>query len=67
MIRSGTSELVAEITLQKLRVGKARTNLRFWRDGEVTRHEALAVEGEMQMEPRADRWRARSVTARAGA
>jgi glycogen debranching enzyme len=41
-----------EITLHKLRVGKARADLRFWRDGEVTRHEVLAVEGELQVEQR---------------
>ena len=35
-----------EITVHKLRVGTARIDLRFWRDGETTRHEALAVEGE---------------------
>jgi hypothetical protein len=41
-----------EITLHKLRVGKARIDLRFWRDGEATRHEVLAVEGEAEVEQR---------------
>ena len=41
-----------EITLHKLRVGKARVDLRFWRDGEATRHEVLAVDGELEVEPR---------------
>jgi hypothetical protein len=41
-----------EITVHKLRVGKARINLRFWRDGEATRHEVLAVEGELDVEQR---------------
>src|SRR5262249_30147392 len=41
-----------EITLHKLRVGKARIDLRFWRDGETTRHEVLAVEGELDVERR---------------
>ena len=41
-----------EITLHKLRVGKARIDLRFWRDGEATRHEALAVDGELDVEQR---------------
>ena len=41
-----------EITLYKLRVGKARIDLRFWRDGETTRHEVLAVEGELEVEQR---------------
>ena len=41
-----------EITLHKLRVGKARIDLRFWRDGEATRHEVLAVEGELEVAER---------------
>jgi glycogen debranching enzyme len=41
-----------EITVQKLRVGKARVDLRFWRDGEATRHEVLAVEGELDVQQR---------------
>jgi glycogen debranching enzyme len=41
-----------EITLYKLRVGKARIDLRFWRDGEATCHEVLATEGELQVEQR---------------
>jgi hypothetical protein len=41
-----------EITLHKLRVGKARIDLRFWRDGETTRHEVLASEGELEVEQR---------------
>jgi glycogen debranching enzyme len=38
-----------EITLHKLRVGKARIDLRFWREGEATRHEVLAVEGDLEV------------------
>jgi glycogen debranching enzyme len=41
-----------EITLHKLRVGKARIDLRFWRDGEATRHEMLAVDGKLAVERR---------------
>jgi hypothetical protein len=41
-----------EITVHKLRVGKARIDLRFWRDGEATRHEVLAVEGELGVKQR---------------
>src|SRR5262249_47062698 len=41
-----------EITLHKLRVGKARVDLRFWRDGAATRHEVLAGEGELEVEQR---------------
>src|SRR5262249_30010534 len=39
-----------EITLHKLRVGKARADLRFWRDGDATRHEVLDIEGELGVE-----------------
>jgi hypothetical protein len=42
----------ASLTVHKLRVGKARIDLRFWRDGEATRHEVLAVEGELEVGPR---------------
>jgi hypothetical protein len=38
-----------EITLRRLRAGEARIDLRFWRDSEATRHEALAVEGELEV------------------
>jgi hypothetical protein len=41
-----------EITLHKLRVGKARIDLRFWRDAEATRHEVLALDGELEVEQR---------------
>jgi hypothetical protein len=41
-----------EVTLHKLRVGKARADLRFWRDDETTCHEVLAVEGELEVEQR---------------
>ena len=41
-----------EITLHKLRVGKARVDLRFWRDGETSRHQVLALEGELEVEER---------------
>jgi glycogen debranching enzyme len=39
-----------EITLHGLRVGDARVDLRFWRDGEESRHEVLGVEGELDVE-----------------
>jgi hypothetical protein len=39
-----------EITLHKLRVGKARIDLRFWRDGETSRYDVLGVEGELKVE-----------------
>ena len=39
-----------EVTLHKLRVGKARVDLRFWREGEATRHEVLTAEGGLEVE-----------------
>jgi len=41
-----------EITLKKLRVGQARADLRFWREADKTRWEALAVEGELAIKER---------------
>ncbi|MBP8116249.1 MAG: hypothetical protein KAY09_00830, partial [Nitrospira sp.] len=41
-----------DLTLRQLRVGKATLDLRFWREGTVTRHEVLAVEGEVRVEAR---------------
>jgi glycogen debranching enzyme len=39
-----------DITLRRLRVGKASIDLRFWRDGEATRHEVLEVHGDLNVE-----------------
>ena len=39
-----------DITLRKLRVGKAKVDIRFWREGEATRHEVLAADGEIRVE-----------------
>jgi glycogen debranching enzyme len=41
-----------DITLSKLRVGKATVDIRFWREGEVSRHEVLGVEGELNVKLR---------------
>ncbi|WHZ17082.1 MAG: hypothetical protein OJF52_003934 [Nitrospira sp.] len=41
-----------DLTLRRLRVGKATLDLRFWREGTVTRHEVLAVQGDVQVEAR---------------
>ncbi|WHZ23824.1 MAG: hypothetical protein OJF47_002936 [Nitrospira sp.] len=41
-----------DLTVRQLRVGKATIDLRFWREGTVTRHEVLAVQGEVQVEVR---------------
>jgi glycogen debranching enzyme len=41
-----------DITLRKLGVGKASVDIRFWREGETTRHELLAAEGEISVEYR---------------
>ncbi len=41
-----------DLMVRRLRVGKATLDLRFWREGAVTRHEVLAVEGEVQVHRR---------------
>jgi glycogen debranching enzyme len=41
-----------EITVSKLHVGKASVDIRFWREGDGTRHEVLNVEGELKIERR---------------
>lgn len=41
-----------DLTLRRLRVGEATLDLRFWREGTVTRHEVLAVQGDVQVEAR---------------
>jgi glycogen debranching enzyme len=41
-----------EITLKKLRVGHARADLRFWREGAKTRWETLALDGELAVKER---------------
>jgi glycogen debranching enzyme len=38
-----------DITLRKLRVGKATIDLRFWRDDDTTRYEVLSVDGELSV------------------
>lgn len=43
-----------EITVSRLCVGKASVEIRFWREGEATRHEVLNVEGELKIERRGD-------------
>ena len=41
-----------DITLHQLRVGQATVDIRFWREGDVTRHDVLAVTGELKVEAR---------------
>lgn len=41
-----------DITLHQLRVGQAAVDIRFWREGDATRHDVLAVTGELKVEPR---------------
>jgi glycogen debranching enzyme len=38
-----------DITVRKLRVGKATVDIRFWREGETTRHDVLATDGEVSV------------------
>jgi hypothetical protein len=44
-----------DVTLRGLRVGSAKVDLRFWRDGEHTRWEGAAVNGHVDIQQRA--WR----------
>ena len=51
------TEMAARVDLVQrcrgvLRKRKARADLRFWRDGEATRYDVLAVEGELDVEQR---------------
>jgi len=41
-----------DLTIRKLRVGKATVDIRYWREGDQTRHEVLAVDGELSVETR---------------
>jgi glycogen debranching enzyme len=41
-----------DITLRKLTVGKAAVDVRFWREDKTTRHDVLAVDGELSVEDR---------------
>jgi glycogen debranching enzyme len=41
-----------DLAVRKLRVGTATVDIRVWREGEATRHEVLAVEGELRVERR---------------
>lgn len=41
-----------EITVSKLHVGRASVDMRFWREGDATRHEVLNAEGELKIERR---------------
>lgn len=43
---------LTDLTVRRLRVGRATVDLRFWREGTVTRHEVLAVQGDVQVETR---------------
>lgn len=41
-----------DLTVRQLRVGRATVDLRFWLEGTATRHEVLALQGEVQVEAR---------------
>lgn len=41
-----------DLTIRQLRIGKALLDLRFWREGAVTRHEVLAMQGDVRVEAR---------------
>ncbi len=38
-----------DITIRNLRVGKATIDLRFWREGDMTRYDVLSVDGELSV------------------
>ena len=38
-----------DITIRNLRVGKATIDLRFWREGDMTRYNVLSVDGELSV------------------
>jgi hypothetical protein len=41
-----------DLTVRQLRIGQATLDLRFWREGTVTRHEMLASQGDVRVEAR---------------
>ena len=38
-----------DVTIRRLRVGKAAVDLRFWREGDRTRYDVLSVDGELHV------------------
>jgi glycogen debranching enzyme len=42
-------EWLPDITLRHLRVGEARIDLRFWREGDKTRYEVLSMNGQVRV------------------
>jgi glycogen debranching enzyme len=41
---------LSDITVSNLRVGGATIDIRFWREGKATRHDVLAIDGELNVE-----------------
>ena len=41
---------LSDITVRNLRVGDATIDIHFWREGETTRHDVLAINGELNVE-----------------
>jgi glycogen debranching enzyme len=41
---------LSDITVSNLRVGGATIDIRFWREGAATRHDVLAIDGELNVE-----------------
>ncbi len=41
-----------DLTVRQLRIGQATLDLRFWREGTITRHEVLALQGDVRVEAR---------------
>jgi glycogen debranching enzyme len=38
-----------DVTIHNLKVGKARVDLRFWREGDRTRYDVLSMDGELRV------------------
>ena len=47
LCRSGIARWLPDITLHNLRVGESTITLRFWKENKETRHEVLALEGDL--------------------
>jgi len=56
---------LSDLTLQRIKVGKNRVDVRFWREGKDTRWDVLECDGDLHVEPRA--WGTRDLPTRSGA
>jgi glycogen debranching enzyme len=56
---------LTDLTFRRLKVGNARVDLRFWRDGKQTRWDVIGCDGDLRVEPRA--WGTRDLPTRSAA